>query len=65
MAGTVSVKKMTVAIDINSNTVRAINGRLSDMDVSDRGRNKLTDGRMNDDNDGGSGGYTYEQVSRV
>lgn len=41
-------EKMTLAIDINSNMVHAINGRLSDMDVSAvRGiTNKRTDGRM-------------------
>lgn len=27
-------EKMTLAIDINSNMVHAINGRLSDMDIS-------------------------------
>lgn len=45
MEDTVWLKKMTLAIDINGNMVHAINGRLSDIDVSAvRGiTNKRTD----------------------
>lgn len=70
MEDTVWMKKMTLAIDVNSNMVRAINGRLSDMDISAvRGiTNKRTDGWTNDnddDDDGGSTSYTREQELRV
>lgn len=42
-------EKMTLAIDINSNMVHAINGRLSDMDVSAvRGTTAQTDRRRNE-----------------
>lgn len=64
-------EKMTLAIDINSNMVHAINERLSDMDVSAVAEvppHKRTDGRTNDNNDdddGGSASYTREQELRA